>query len=85
MSSLRRFVDAVRQVAPDATGTPVFIVEAAATIVKAFLQAGALVARCRSRSSCFVGAAPVTDVAADARAAAGRHRRDARNLRRDRA
>jgi uncharacterized protein len=38
---LRRFVDAVRAVAPRATGAPVFIVEAAATIVKAFLQAAA--------------------------------------------
>ena len=36
---LHRFVDAVRGVAPEATGAPVFIVEAAATIVKAFLQA----------------------------------------------
>ena len=36
---LRRFVEAVRKVAPQATGTPVFVVEAAATIVKAFLQA----------------------------------------------
>jgi uncharacterized protein len=36
---LHRFVDAVRKVAPEATGPPVFIVEAAATIVKAFLQA----------------------------------------------
>src|ERR1700722_17811728 len=36
---LHRFVDAVRKVAPDASGAPVFIVEAAATIVKAFLQA----------------------------------------------
>ena len=39
---LRRFVEAVRKAAPQATGTPVFIVEAAATIVKAFLQAAAL-------------------------------------------
>ena len=38
---LRRFVDAVRAVAPQAAGAPVFIVEAAATIVKAFLQAAA--------------------------------------------
>ena len=38
---LRRFVDAVRAVAPQATGAPVFIVEAAATIVKAFFQAAA--------------------------------------------
>jgi predicted RND superfamily exporter protein len=36
---LHRFVDAVRSVAPEATGAPVFVVEAAATIVKAFLQA----------------------------------------------
>ncbi len=39
---LRRFVEAVRKAAPQATGTPVFIVEAAATVVKAFLQAAAL-------------------------------------------
>ena len=37
---LHRFVDAVRKVAPQASGAPVFIVEAARTIVKAFLQAG---------------------------------------------
>jgi hopanoid biosynthesis associated RND transporter like protein HpnN len=36
---LHRFVDAVRGVAPEATGAPVFVVEAAATIVRAFLQA----------------------------------------------
>ena len=36
---LRRFVDAVRKVAPQASGGPVFIVEAAATIVRAFLEA----------------------------------------------
>jgi hopanoid biosynthesis associated RND transporter like protein HpnN len=36
---LRRFVDAVRKVAPRATGTPIFVIEAAATIVKAFLEA----------------------------------------------
>ena len=36
---LRRFVDAVRTVAPQASGAPIFIVEAARTIVKAFLQA----------------------------------------------
>jgi hopanoid biosynthesis associated RND transporter like protein HpnN len=39
---LRRFVVAVRGVAPEATGQPVFIIEAAATVIKAFLQAGAL-------------------------------------------
>ena len=37
---LRRFVVAVRSVAPDAAGKPIFIIEAATTIVKAFLQAG---------------------------------------------
>src|SRR5258705_3009479 len=39
---LRRFVTAVRSVAPEAAGTPVFMLEAAATVVKAFLQAGIL-------------------------------------------
>jgi hopanoid biosynthesis associated RND transporter like protein HpnN len=38
---LRRFADAVRQIAPQAAGAPIFVVEAAATIVKAFLQAAA--------------------------------------------
>jgi uncharacterized protein len=41
-SVLHRFVDAVREVAPEASGAPVFIVEAAATIVKAFFQAAVL-------------------------------------------
>jgi hopanoid biosynthesis associated RND transporter like protein HpnN len=36
---LRRFVDSVRAVAPQASGAPIFVVEAAATIVKAFLEA----------------------------------------------
>jgi uncharacterized protein len=39
---LRRFVTAVRDVAPEAAGAPVFMIEAAATVVKAFLQAGIL-------------------------------------------
>src|SRR5258706_7553102 len=39
---LGRFVTAVRGVAPEAAGTPVFMIEAAATVVKAFLQAGIL-------------------------------------------
>ncbi len=39
-ANIRRFVDAVREVSPDAAGKPIFIIEAAATIVKAFLQAG---------------------------------------------
>jgi predicted RND superfamily exporter protein len=38
-SVLHRFVDAVRKVAPEASGAPIFIVEAAGTIVKAFFQA----------------------------------------------
>ena len=42
-ATLRRFVAAVRGVAPEAAGKPVFVIEAAATIVKAFIQAGNLV------------------------------------------
>ena len=40
--TLSRFVTAIRTVEPDAAGKPIFIIEAAATMVKAFLQAGAL-------------------------------------------
>ncbi len=36
---MRRFVEAVRKTAPEATGMPVFVVEAASTVVKAFLEA----------------------------------------------
>jgi hopanoid biosynthesis associated RND transporter like protein HpnN len=45
---LSRFVDAVRSVAPGATGTAVTVRESAATIVRAFIEAGvlALVAIC---------------------------------------
>lgn len=39
-ATLRQFVTAVRSVAPGAAGKPIFIIEAAATIVKAFIQAG---------------------------------------------
>jgi hopanoid biosynthesis associated RND transporter like protein HpnN len=39
---LRRFVTAVHSVAPEAVGTPVFMIEAATTVVKAFVQAGIL-------------------------------------------
>ena len=39
---LRRFVAAVRGVVPEATGQPVFVIEAAATVIKAFVQAGIL-------------------------------------------
>jgi uncharacterized protein len=38
--ALRRFVAAVRQLAPDATGAPVSIQESSRTIVHAFVQAG---------------------------------------------
>ncbi|MBV9738832.1 MAG: MMPL family transporter [Hyphomicrobiales bacterium] len=38
--TLYRFSQAVRSISPQASGTPVFIIEAAATIVKAFWQAG---------------------------------------------
>jgi hopanoid biosynthesis associated RND transporter like protein HpnN len=41
-ATLSRFVTAVRSVEPDAAGRPVFIIEAAATMVKAFLQAAVL-------------------------------------------
>ncbi len=41
-ASLRRFADAVRALAPDATGAPVSIEGATATIQRAFLVAGAL-------------------------------------------
>jgi hopanoid biosynthesis associated RND transporter like protein HpnN len=40
--TLTRFVAAVRSVEPDAAGTPIFMIEAAATMVKAFVQAGVL-------------------------------------------
>jgi hopanoid biosynthesis associated RND transporter like protein HpnN len=39
-SVLRQFVDAVRTLAPDATGTPVTIQESAKTVINAFLTAG---------------------------------------------
>jgi hypothetical protein len=41
-ATLSRFVAAVRTIEPDAAGKPIFVIEAAATMVKAFLQAGAL-------------------------------------------
>jgi hopanoid biosynthesis associated RND transporter like protein HpnN len=40
--NLRRFVDAVRTIAPDAAGAPVSIQESGATVVRAFIQAGAM-------------------------------------------
>jgi uncharacterized protein len=39
---LSGFVTAVRSVEPDAAGTPVFMIEAATTMVKAFVEAGTL-------------------------------------------
>jgi len=41
-ATLSRFVTAVRSIELDAAGKPIFIIEAAATMVKAFLQAGVL-------------------------------------------
>jgi hopanoid biosynthesis associated RND transporter like protein HpnN len=41
-ATLRRFVAAVRGVEPDAAGKPIFMIEAAATVVRAFLQAAGL-------------------------------------------
>jgi hopanoid biosynthesis associated RND transporter like protein HpnN len=38
-ATLERFVEAVRSIAPAAAGKPVFVIEAAATIVRAFIQA----------------------------------------------
>ncbi|WP_158816761.1 MMPL family transporter [Methylocapsa sp. S129] len=38
--TMRQFADAVLKVAPEATGSPIFILEAAKTIVRAFWQAG---------------------------------------------
>jgi hopanoid biosynthesis associated RND transporter like protein HpnN len=41
-ATLSRFVTAVRSVEPHAAGTPIFMIEAASTMVKAFVQAGIL-------------------------------------------
>jgi hopanoid biosynthesis associated RND transporter like protein HpnN len=41
-ATLSRFVTAVRGVEPHAAGTPIFMIEAATTMVKAFVQAGIL-------------------------------------------
>src|SRR5438270_7100407 len=40
--TLRRFAAAVLTIAPDATGTPVWLIEAEHTVVRAFIEAGAL-------------------------------------------
>jgi hopanoid biosynthesis associated RND transporter like protein HpnN len=39
-ATMRRFANAVLAIAPEATGSPIFILEAAKTVVKAFWQAG---------------------------------------------
>jgi hopanoid biosynthesis associated RND transporter like protein HpnN len=39
-ATLRRFANAVQAVAPDAVGAPIFIIQAAKTVVRAFWQAG---------------------------------------------
>jgi hypothetical protein len=39
-ATMRRFADAVLEVAPQATGAPIFVLEAAKTVVSAFWQAG---------------------------------------------
>jgi hopanoid biosynthesis associated RND transporter like protein HpnN len=41
-ATLQRFVTAVRELAPEATGAPVSIQESGSTVVRAFVQAGAL-------------------------------------------
>jgi predicted RND superfamily exporter protein len=41
-ATLRRFAAAVLAIAPDATGTPVWLVEGEHTVVRAFIEAGAL-------------------------------------------
>src|SRR5262249_2686375 len=41
-ANLTRFVTAVRNVEPDAAGSPIFMIEAAATMVEAFVHAGIL-------------------------------------------
>ena len=83
-SVLHRFVDAVRKVAPEASGAPIFIVEAAGTIVKAFFQA-AVWSLLSIALILFVALQALARRRADARAFAGRHNRHARNLRGDRA
>ncbi len=40
--TLRRFVGAVRKIAPDASGAPVSILESGDTVVRAFVEAGAM-------------------------------------------
>lgn len=46
LDALRRFVDAVRRIAPNATGTPVLMLESAEAVIGAFLQAFATALLC---------------------------------------
>src|SRR5712692_11835841 len=41
-ATLRRFAAAILAIAPDVTGTPVWLIEAEHTVVRAFIEAGAL-------------------------------------------
>ena len=41
-ATLRRFAAAALTIAPDVTGTPVWLIEAEYTVVRAFIEAGAL-------------------------------------------
>ena len=41
-ATLRRFATAVLAIAPDASGTPVWLIEAQQTVLRAFTQAGVL-------------------------------------------
>jgi hopanoid biosynthesis associated RND transporter like protein HpnN len=59
--TMRHFAAAVLEVAPDATGTPILIQESAKTIVRSFLQAGAL-ALILITLTLFVALRRVTDV-----------------------
>ena len=77
---LRRFVTAVRSVAPDAAGTPIFIIEAASSVVNAFFQAGILsVVAIALDSVCC--APPLDRCRADPGPSARCHRRHAGDLR----
>ncbi|MET0408571.1 MAG: MMPL family transporter, partial [Hyphomicrobium sp.] len=60
-ANLRRFASAVSAVAPEATGVPILIQESAKTVVRAFLQAGAL-ALVSITIILFVALRRVTDV-----------------------
>jgi len=81
-ATMRRFADAVLEVAPDATGPPIFVLEAAKTIVRAFWQAG-LWSIVSIALLLFVALRRPVDVALTL-AALGSDYRHARDLRADR-